>query len=200
MIDGGIENAERARARERAEADHLVVAALLQFGQRDLGDGRGGRRGGARHRAEDAAGQHVDVHQPAREPVEPGRQAAEHLLRQPGAEQDLPHPDEQRQRGERPRRAVAPDRGRQHRTGRDGGAGELHAGEAAGNQRDADPQSAGQQRDQQDEQQQRDLEQLHLTPRSAPRARPPLRRSAAWAARSAAGCPSRRGSIRRRKR
>ena len=35
-------------------------------------------------------------------PVEPRRQALEHLLRELGAEQDLAHPDEQRQRGELP--------------------------------------------------------------------------------------------------
>ena len=75
----------------------LVVAALLQFRQRDLGDRGAGRGRRARHRAEHAAGQHVDVHQPARQPVQPRRKAAKHFLRQSRAEQDFAHPDEQRQ-------------------------------------------------------------------------------------------------------
>ena len=91
------ENAERAGAGERAEAHVLVIAALLQFRQRDLGDGGAGRGRRARHRAEHAAGQHIDVHQPARQPVQPRRKAAEHFFRQPRAKQDLAHPDEQRQ-------------------------------------------------------------------------------------------------------
>ena len=43
--------AQRAGAGQRAEADHLVIAALLQLRQRDLGDHGGGRRpAGGRHR------------------------------------------------------------------------------------------------------------------------------------------------------
>lgn len=45
-----------------------------------------------------------------------------------------------------------------------------------------------------------DLDQFHLTPRSAPRVRPPPRRSAAWAFRNAADCLPRRERVHRQKR
>jgi len=98
-------------------------------------------------------------------PVEPGRQPAEHLLRQFGAKQNLAHPDEQRQSRQGPRRAVAPDRGCQYRARRDVAADEQHAGIAAGHQRDRDPHARAQQHGQQDQQDQRDGDQVHVTPR-----------------------------------
>ena len=122
------ENAERARTGQRAEAHVFVIAALLQFRQGDLGNRGAGRGRRSRYRAEHAAGEHVDVHEPARQPVQPGRESAKHLLRQPRAEQDFAHPDEERQGRERPRRAVAPHRRRKHAARRNAAAGELHAG------------------------------------------------------------------------
>src|SRR3546814_2058511 len=52
----------------------------------------------------------------------PRRQAAEHVLGQAGAEQDLAHPDEHRQGGERPAGRRAPDGG-------DHGRSEEHTSE-----------------------------------------------------------------------
>ena len=129
-------------ARERAEDYRVVVAALLQFRQRDLGDRRAGCGRRAGDRAEDAAGEHVHVQEPARHAVEPRREPAEHLLRQVGAEQDLAHPDEQRQRRQFPRRAVAPDLRREHRARRNAAGRELHAGPSGREQRNADPHAA----------------------------------------------------------
>ena len=77
-------------------------AALLQLGQGHLADGGAGGRAGARHRSKDGAAHHIGVQQPPRQGLHPGRQAAEHVLAQPGAKQDLAHPHEQGQRGERP--------------------------------------------------------------------------------------------------
>ena len=185
--DGGRDqDAERPGAGERAEAHHVVVAAPLQFRQGDLGDGRAGGGRGARHRAEDAAGEHVDVQEPARDPVEPGREAAEHLLREARAEQDLAHPDEERQGREGPGGGVAPDRRREDRARRDAAADELHADPAAGHQRDGDPHAAGEEGDQEQEQEAGDLDERHgVRPRSGWRARPPPRRLSAAASRSA---------------
>src|SRR3546814_14368552 len=53
--------------------------------------------GGAGDRREDGATGHVHVQQAAGQPVEPGRKALEEVFREPRAEQDLAHPDEQRQ-------------------------------------------------------------------------------------------------------
>ena len=139
------QDAQRAGAAEGTQRGLLVVAAPHQLGQGDLGDGGAGRGGRARHRAENAAGQHVDVHQPARQPVQPRRKATEHLFRQPRAKQNLAHPDEQRKGCERPRGAVAPDRGGEHGPRRNVAADELHADPADRHQGDRDPHAAAQQ-------------------------------------------------------
>ena len=139
------QNAERAGAGQRAEAQAFVIAALLQFGQRDLGNRGAGRGRRSGDRTEHAAGEHIDVHQPARQPVQPGRKSAEHFLRQPRAEQDFAHPDEERQGGERPRRAVAPHRRRKHAARRNAAADELHAGPSRRHQGNRDPDAGAEQ-------------------------------------------------------
>ena len=194
------QNAERAGTGQRAERHRLVVATLLQFRQRDLGDSGAGRSRRTGDRAEHPAGEHVHMHQPPRQPVQPGREAAKHLFRQLGAEQDLSHPDEQRQCRERPRCARTPDRGREHGARRNRGACELHPGPAGREQRDCNPHAAREQNDQKAEQNCRGGEQLQATPRSGSRARPLLRRSAPSAIRSAADSHATRGSVRRRRR
>ncbi len=124
---------ERARAGQRTDRDGFRVAARLQLGQRDAADGgRCGRRRAA-DRREDAAADHVGVQQPARQSFDPGSEAGEHVVGQARAEQDLAHPDEQRQRRHRPARARCPTGG-----GEDGAPGcigeDLHADDADGDQ------------------------------------------------------------------
>ena len=143
---------QRARARERADGHALRVAALLQFGQRHLADGRAGRRRRARHGGEDRAADDVGVQQPPGHPLEPRREALEHVLGQPRAEQDLAHPDEQRQRGQRPRGRAAPD-GDGHRVAGRARAEELHADPRDAGERQSDPHAAAQQQEQRDDQQ-----------------------------------------------
>ena len=63
--------------------------------------------------------------------------------RQPRAEQDLAHPDEQRQRGQRPARRRAPD-GDGHRVAGRPAAEQLHADPGHARQREADPHAAAQ--------------------------------------------------------
>ena len=87
---------QRAGAGQRADHHVLRVATPAQLGQRHLADGRAGGRAGARHRREDGAARHVGVQQPPGQRLHPGRQALEHVLAEPRAEQDLAHPDEQR--------------------------------------------------------------------------------------------------------
>ena len=99
---------QRAGAGQRADRDAVRVAAALQLGQAHLADRGAGGGARARHGGEDRAADHVDVQQPPRQRLHPRRQAAEHVVRQPGAEQDLAHPDEQRQRGQRPARRRCP--------------------------------------------------------------------------------------------
>ena len=137
----GDHDPQRPGAAQRAEADARVVTALLQLRQRDAPDRRHcGRRGAARG-CEDAATDHVDVQQTARQPVHPWRKPLEHFLRQLGAKQDFAHPDEQRQRRQGPARAAAPDRRRHDRTGGRTGADDEDR-VPGGNERDADPQAA----------------------------------------------------------
>ncbi len=126
MIDGGSRMPSVPAPQSEPRHSLLVVAAALELRQRHLGDGGAGRRRRARHRAEDAAAEDVDVHQAPRQPAEPRREALEHLVREPGAVEDLAHPDEERQRGERPGRARAPERLEQVHFGRRGGE-ELQA-------------------------------------------------------------------------
>ena len=112
------------------------------------------------------AAEDVDVHQAPRQPAEPGREAFEHLLRELGAVQDLAHPDEQRQRGERPRGARAPERLEQVHVGRRGGE-ELQPEPGHRGERDRDPHAAGEQHQQQAEQDQaRERAVVTRSPRS----------------------------------
>ena len=150
---------QRARAGQRADGDGLRVAAALELGQRHLADRRAGRRRGSRDCREDRAADDVGVEQPAGHALEPRRQALEHVLREPGAEQDLSHPDEQRQRGQRPRRCRTPDRHR-HRVARRPRRKKLHPDPCDAGQRDAYPDAAAEQGEQRDDQQGRD-QQVH---------------------------------------
>jgi hypothetical protein len=104
------EQAEGARAGERAQDHALVIAPLAQLGDGDLADGGAGRGRRAGDGGEDAAAQDVDVHQAPGQAREPRAEAVEHVLGEARAEQDLGHPDEQRQGGQRPAAARAPDR------------------------------------------------------------------------------------------
>ena len=194
------ENAERAGAGQRTQTQVFVIAALLQFRQRNLGNRGAGRGRRSRHRTEHAAGKHVDMHEPARQPVQPGRKSTKHFLRQPRAEQDFAHPDEERQGRQRPRRAVAPHRCRQHAARRNGAAGELHAGPSRRHQGDGDPDAATEQQRKKSEQDRGDGEKLHVRPRSAWRVRRLPRRSAASAIRSAARSRAGHGPAHRQKR
>jgi len=154
--------AERAGPAQRAEAGPLIVAAALELGQRDLGDGRAGRGGRARNRAEERAPEYVDVHQAPRQPGKPRRQALEHLLRQPGAVEDFAHPHEERQRRQGPGCAGSPERLEQ-----------AHLGRRAGEKRetcppdrrksDRDPHATDQQYQQEYQQQPRRRERRHYT-------------------------------------
>ena len=92
------------------------------------------------------------MHEPARQPVQPGRKSAKHFLRQPRAEENFAHPDEERQGCERPRRAVAPHRRRQHAARRNAAAGELHAGPSRRHQGDGDPDAGAEQQRKKSEQ------------------------------------------------
>ena len=94
------------------------------------------------------------MHQPPRQPAEPRRQALEHLFRQPGAVQDLAHPDEERQRGQRPRGARAPERLEQVHVRRRAGE-ELQPEPGHRGERDRDPHAADEQHEQQGEQDER---------------------------------------------
>ncbi len=153
------EQPERAGSRHRADGHGAVVAALFQFGQRDLGDRRAGRGRGARHHSEDTAGDDVDVQQAAGEAVDPRRDAAEQILRQPCTEENFAHPDEQRQGGQRPGGIGAPGRRRQNAADRH--VGDHHHGrEAAQHQRHADPKTGNEHDAKHRDEQQGDLDQL----------------------------------------
>ncbi len=102
----------------------------------------------------------VDVHQAAGNAVEPWRQAAKHFVRQARAEQNFAHPDEQRQRRQRPRIAVAPDRGGEHRAEGNAAADELHADIAGRHQGQRDPYAAGEQDAEEDQQQRGNADQF----------------------------------------
>ena len=78
------------------------------------------------------------MQQPPREPTGPGRKAREHVLRQARAEENLAHPDEERQRRQRPGVGGAPDVGGE--VVADGAAGEdRHADEPGAEQRQCHP-------------------------------------------------------------
>ncbi len=143
---GRDEQAQRARARERADRHVLGVAAAPELRQRHLADGGAGGRARARHGREDRAADDVGVQQPAGNALQPGGEALEHVLRQARAEEDLAHPQEERQRGEGPRRARAPDRdghGVAHGAARE----ELHADPRDAQQGEPDPEPARQERE-----------------------------------------------------
>jgi hypothetical protein len=149
---GRYQDAQRAGGRQRADRQFLVVAAALEFGQRDLGDGRAGRGRRARDRSEHAAADDRRVHQPAGNPVQPGAQAFEHFLAELGPEQDLAHPDEQRQRRQFPARVAFPER-REQVLRRQGVGEEGLADPADDRQRHRDPHATGEQQQHDGEQQ-----------------------------------------------
>ena len=103
------QDAERAAGRERAERARSVVAALLEGGQGDRADRRGGRDRRAGGRREQRAAADVGVQQPARQPRQPGRQADVHPVGEAAAQQDLAEQDEQRDGGEQVLVLDAPD-------------------------------------------------------------------------------------------
>ena len=146
-VGGRDQKAQRARAGERADGDVLGIAALQQFGERDAADHLGRRRRRAGDGGEDRAADDVDVQQPARQQRRPRRQAAEQRLRQPGAEQDLAHQDEQRQRQQFLRGQDVPGVLRQQLVERD--VAEQRQQDRAGDgQGPADPQAARQEGEQ----------------------------------------------------
>jgi hypothetical protein len=85
---------ERAGARQGAHDLPLGVAAAAQLGDRHLADRSAGRGGRAADGGEDRAAHDVGVQQAPGQAREPWAQALEHVRREPGAEQDLAHPDE----------------------------------------------------------------------------------------------------------
>src|SRR5213078_191251 len=155
IVAWALQKAERAGAGERADRHRLVVTALEQLGDGDAADrgSGGGRR--ARDRCENAAAEDVAVHQPARQRRHPRREAAKHVLRNPGAKQDLAHPDEERQRGERPAGARSPDRGCHQAAGRRIGE-KSHRDPADAKQGERDPKTGNQQQRQSADENDRD--------------------------------------------
>nr|CAA46093.1 hypothetical protein [Bordetella pertussis] len=154
------QQAQGTGAGQRAEDLVLRIAAPRQFGDGHLahrGAG-GGRRAG--NRGEDGAADDVGVQQPAGQPVQPRREALEQVLGQAGAEQDLAHPQEQRQGGQRPARRGAPDRDGHGVAGRPAGE-DFHADPGRAGQGEANPDSATQQREDRDDQQGDDQDFIH---------------------------------------
>ena len=76
--------------------------------------------------------------------LQPWREAPEHVLRKARAEEDLAHPQEERQRRERPRGARAPD-GDGHGVAHRAAGEELHADPRDAQQGEPDPEPARQQ-------------------------------------------------------
>ncbi len=74
------QQSQRARAGQRADGDVLGIAAARKLGQGHLADGGAGRRRRARDGGEDRAADDVGVQQPARDALEPRRQALEHVF------------------------------------------------------------------------------------------------------------------------
>ncbi len=180
------QQAQRAGAGQRAHDHGFGVATAREFGQRHLADGGAGGRAGARHRRKDGAAHHVGVQQPPGQRLHPGRQALEHVLAEPGAKQDLAHPHEQRQRGERPAAGRTPD-GDGHGVARRARAEQLHADPRHARQREADPHAAAQNQEQRKNQQAGDGDVTHCAgpqpgwPSGAGRAAPaPVRPRTRW--------------------
>jgi hypothetical protein len=98
----GNQQAERAGAGQGADRDVFRVTALGQFRQGDLADGGAGGRRRARDGGENGAADDIGVKQTAGQLFQPGREALEHVFGEPGAEQDLAHPEEHRQCGQGP--------------------------------------------------------------------------------------------------
>jgi hypothetical protein len=103
------QNPQGAPSGQRAEDETLVIGRLLEIRQGDLADRR--RRGHARPRdgGEHGTGHHVGVQQPPRQVPEPAIEGAIQSIRQPGAQQDLAHEDEQRHGDEHEVDAGIPD-------------------------------------------------------------------------------------------
>jgi hypothetical protein len=134
---------QRARPGKRPDRHALVIAAFGKLRQGHLADGHGGCRRRPRDGGEDAAADDVDVHEAPRDARHPRRKPSEHVLRQAGAKQDLAHPDEQRERGQGPGGAGAPDRGGHDQAGRRVGK-EDDAEKSDGEQGQGHPKAAGQ--------------------------------------------------------
>ena len=170
LVDGHAVDDQRQRRRDhqaqrrgagQGADDHLLgVLALAELRDRHLADRRQGRRRGTRHRGEHRAADDVGVDQAARQARQPGRQAAEHVLGQPGPVEDLAHPDEQRQRRQRPRRRRPPDGGDHGVAGRPGGE-HFHADEGDAQERQADPDAGAQHQEQHEQEDDDQLELFH---------------------------------------
>ena len=134
------EQAQGAGAGQRAHRHLFRIAALLQFGQRDLAHGgaSGGRRTGDGRK--DGATHHIGVQQAAWQALQPGRQALEHVVGELAAEQDFAHPQEQWQGREGPAGGVAPD-GEHHAVTHRARGEEFHADVGHRRQGKANPQA-----------------------------------------------------------
>ncbi|MPL74769.1 hypothetical protein SDC9_20586 [bioreactor metagenome] len=142
--------AKRRGAGKGADDHELGVAALPQLGDRHLADRGQRRRRRARDCREDGAAHDVRVQEPARKAREPGREPLEHVLGQFRAIQDLAHPDEQRQRGQRPARGAGPDGDRHRAAGIARGEAE-HADIGHPHQRQPDPEPGAEQEEHHEE-------------------------------------------------
>jgi hypothetical protein len=103
---------------------------------------------------------HVGMQQAPRQTLHPRRQTSEHVVGQPRAEQNLAHPDEQRQRRQRPAGRRAPHRDGHRVAGRTR-AEQLHADPGHTGQRQADPHPAAEDQEQRHDQQRGDREVVH---------------------------------------
>ena len=146
--------AQRRRACQRADDHVFGVFAFAQFGDRHLAHGGQRRCRRARNGGEHRAADDIGVHQPARQPRHPGREARNMSSAKPGSIQDLAHPDEHRQRGQRPAGRGAPDVVSHHVAHGPGGE-QLHPNPGNAHQGQADP-DAGAQKQEQDEKEQDD--------------------------------------------
>src|SRR5690606_1190340 len=100
------------------------------------------------------------MQQPPGQGRHPWRQPPEQLCRQPGPVKDLAHPDEQRQRGERPARRRRPDGG-DHRVARGPRREDLHSDPGHADQREADPDPGPEQQEQDEEEEDDGPDVLH---------------------------------------
>ena len=135
-----------SRPGQRAD-DHIFgIAALAKLGNRHLADRRQCRGGGSGHGGKDRAAGDIGMQKSSRKPPHPGRQPAEHILGQSRSEENLAHPDEQRQRRQCPARRPGPDCGDHRITSRARGE-QLHPDIGDADKRQPDPDRASEKRE-----------------------------------------------------